>query len=173
MIQTHAIEITDERRNQRAPNFTLRATNGPSTALGTSLDVTLYKFAGKKRALLYFPVSLADEHSKLFARNIAALRDELKESDAVFLPIVIGDENAAREWADENAKGYAVLSEAEGSVREKYFEYFQVDASHALFVLLDIYCAPLVISHAANALELMTPTEMTKRLNVLVCACSE
>lgn len=167
------IEITDERRNQRAPNFTLRATNGPSTALGTSLDVTLYKFAGKKRALLYFPVSLADENSKLFARNIAALRDELNESDAVFLPLVNGDENSAREWANENAKGFSVLLDTDARARNKYFEYFEIDASHALFVLLDVYCAPLVISHAANALELMTPTEMTKWLNVLVCACSE
>ncbi len=158
-------EITDERRNQRAPNFTLRATNG--------LDVTLYKFAGKKRALLYFPVSLDDEHSKLFARNIAALRDELNESDAVFLPIVNGDENAAREWANENAKGYSVLLDKAARVRKKYFEYFEVEASHSLFVLLDIYCAPLLYSHAANALELMPPNELTKWLNVLVCACSE
>ena len=163
-------EITDERRNQRAPNFILRATNG--------LDVTLYKFAGKQRALLYFPVSLADENSKLFARNIAALRDELNESDAVFLPIVIGEENDARAWANENAKWFSVLLDADARVRKKYFQYFEIDASNsdaslALFVLLDVYCAPLVYSHAANALELMSPGEMTKWLNVLVCACSE
>lgn len=158
-------EITDERRNQRAPNFTLGATNG--------LDVQLYKFAGKKRPLLYFPVSLADEPSKLFARNIAALREELTESDGAFLPIVNGDAELARVWTDENAKGYSVLLDTDGSVRKKYYEYFEIDQSHALFVLLDIYCAPLVISHAANALELMPPAEMTKWLNVLVCACSE
>jgi peroxiredoxin len=158
-------EITDERRNQRAPNFTLHATNG--------LDVTLYKFAGKKRPLLYFPLSLDDEPSKLFARNIAALRDELNESDGAFLPIVQGDAEVAKAWADENAKGYSVLLDTDGIVRKKYYEYLEVDQTHALFVLLDIYCAPLVISHAANALELMSPDEMTKWLNVLVCACSE
>lgn len=158
-------EITDERRNQRAPNFTLPATNG--------LDVTLYKFAGKKRPLLYFPVSLDEEPSKLFARNIAALRDELSESDGAFMPIVRGDAEAAKAWADENARGYSVLVDADGSVRKKYYEYLEIDPTHALFVLLDIYCAPLVISHAPNALELMSPTDMTKWLNVLVCACSE
>ena len=147
-------EITDERRNQRAPNFTLHATN--------RLDVTLYKFAGKKHPLLYFPVSLADEPSKLFARNIAALRDELVEADGVFLPIVNGDADLARAWTDENARGYSVLLDPDDSIRKKYFEYFEIDQSHALFVLLDIYCAPLVISHAANALELMPPAEMTK-----------
>lgn len=158
-------EITDERRNQRAPNFALRATNG--------LDVTLYKFAGKKRPLLYFPVSLDDEPSKLFARNIAALREELTEADGVFLPIVTGEAAATRAWADENDKGYLVLLDKDGAVRKKYFEYLEIDPTHALFVLLDIYCAPLVVSHAPNALELMSPTEMTKWLNVLVCACSE
>lgn len=158
-------EITDERRNQRAPNFTLHATNG--------LDVTLYKFAGRKRPLLYFPVSLTDEPSKLFARNIAALRDELAEADGVFLPIVPNDPETARLWTDENAKGYSVLLDPDNTVRKKYYENFEIDQTHALFVLLDIYCAPLVISHAANALELMPPAEMTKWLNVLVCACSE
>ncbi len=165
MVHPHVQEITDERRNQRAPNFTLRATNG--------LDVTLYKLAGRKRALLYFPVSLQDEASKFFARNVAALRDELNESDAVFLPIVQGDETAARAWADENARRYSVLMDIDAHVRNRYFEYFEINSSHALFVLLDVYCAPLVISHAANALELMSPDEMQKWLNVLVCACSE
>lgn len=158
-------EIADERRNQRAPNFTLPATNG--------LDVTLFKFAGRKRPLLYFPVSLDDEPSKLFARNIASMRAELDDADAVFLPIVNDDADAARTWASENARGCSVLLDAGASVRKKYFEYFEVDASHALFVLLDIYCAPLVFSHAANALELIPPNEMQKWLNVLVCACSE
>lgn len=157
-------EITDERRNQRAPNFTLHATNG--------LDVTLFKFAGRKRPLLYFPVSLADEPSKLFTRNVTALREELNEADAVFLPIVADGEGAGA-WADENAKGLSVLLDADGAVRKKYYEYFEIDQTHALFVLLDIYCAPLVISHVENALELMPPAEMTKWLNVLVCACSE
>lgn len=165
MIQTHAVEITGAMRDQRAPNFTLPATNGPT--------VTLFSFAARKRPLLYFPVSLGDEPSKLFARNIASLRDEFDESDAVFLPIVTGTADAGREWANENAHGHSVLLDADSRVRAKYYEYFEVEPAHALFVLLDIYCAPLVISHAANALELMSPTEMTKWLNVLVCACSE
>ena len=158
-------EITDERRNQRAPNFTLRATNG--------LDVSLFKFAARKRPLLYFPVSLDDESSKLFARNVTALREQLDEADGVFLPIVSGDEATARTWANENAKGYSVLMDMDGAIRKRYFEYFEVPQTHALFVLLDIYCAPLVISHSPNALELMPPGEMQKWLNVLVCACSE
>lgn len=165
MIQTHIQEITDERRKQRTPNFSLRATDGTKVAL--------YKFAGRKRPLLFFPVSRDDEPSKLFARNIAALRDAFFESDAVFLPILNADLHSGQEWADENAKGFSVLLDAETSVRKRYYEYFEVDPSHALFVLLDIYCAPLVISHAANALELMSPDEMQKWLNVLVCACCE
>lgn len=163
--QSEIREITDERRNQRAPNFTLPATNG--------LDVTLYKYAGRKRPLLFFPTSLAEESSKLFARNIAALRDELTEADAVFLPILTGDMERARAWAEENVKGSSVLVDAADRVRQRYYEYLEVDPTHALFVLLDMYCAPVVISHAANALELMPPAEMTKWLNVLVCACSE
>lgn len=162
---TQTLEITGKRRNQRAPNFTLPAANG--------LDVTLFKFSGRKRPLLYFPVSPDDESSKLFARNIAAMRDELNESDAVFLPIVQGEGERARAWADENAKGAAVLMDADGQVRSKYFQYFEIDPPHALFVLLDIYCAPLVISHSTNALELMSPTEMSKWLNLLVSACNE
>lgn len=159
------IEITGERRNLRAPNFTLPATNG--------LEVTLYQFAARKRPILFFPAALADAPSKLFARNIAALRDELNEADAVFLPILSADADAARPWADENAKGYSVLLDGDGRVRSKYLEYFETPSSDVLLVLLDLYCAPLAISHAANALELMPPDEMTKWLNVLVCACSE
>jgi len=163
LAQTY--EITDERRNQRAPNFTLSATNG--------LDVSLYKFAGRKRALLFFPSSIDDRASKMFARNIASMRDELNESDAVFLPIVDADEDKARVWVDENAKGASVLRDMEGRVREKYYNYFEIEKSHALFVMLDVYCAPLIVSHAANAVELIPPNELPKWLNVLVCACSE
>lgn len=159
------IEITDERRTQRAPNFTLPATN--------ALEVTLYKFAGRKRPVLFFPVSLDDESSKLFARNLAALRDELDGADAVFLPIVDADGERVRAWANENAGGVSVLMDADSRVRKKYYEYVQVDAAHALLVLLDLYCAPLVYSHAANAVQLMSPAEMQKWLNVLVNACSE
>jgi peroxiredoxin len=162
---TQAIEITDARREQRAPNFTLPAANG--------LDVTLYRFAGRKRAVLYFPVSPGDAASQLYARNLAALRVEWDDADAVFLPILAADAETARAWADENARGYSVLRDADGRVRDTYFSYFQVTASHALLVLLDVYCAPLIISHAAHASELLPPAELPKWLNVLVCACSE
>ena len=163
LAQTY--EITDERRNQRAPNFTLRATNG--------LDVSLYKFAGRKRALLFFPVSVKDEASKMFARNLASMRDEMDESDAVFLPILNADENTARSWANENAKDVSVLLDTNGRVHNAYYNYFEIETSHTLFVMLDIYCAPLIVSHAANATELIPPNELPKWLNVLVCACSE
>ena len=159
------IEITDARREQRAPNFTLCATNG--------LDVTLYKFAGRKRAVLYFPVSARDKASQMYARNLAALRADWDDADAVFLPILDCDAETARAWAEENARGYAVLMDAEGRVREKYFRYFETELAHALLVLLDVYCAPLVISRAPQANALMPPTELPKWLNVLVCACSE
>lgn len=162
---SQTIEITDARREQRAPNFTLPAANG--------LDVTLYKFAGRKRAVLYFPVSPGDAASQLVARNLAALHVERDDADAVFLPILAADAAAARAWADENARGDSVLYDADGRVRERYFAYFEVERSHALLALLDMYCAPLVISHAANAAELLPPGELSKWLNVLVCACSE
>lgn len=162
---TQTIEITDARREQRAPNFTLPAADG--------LDVTLYKFAGRKRAVLYFPVSPGDAASQLYARNLAALRTEWDDADAVFLPILAADAATPRAWADENARGYSVLQDADGRVREKYFAYFEVERAHALLVLLDVYCAPLVISYAANAAELLPPGELPKWLNVLVCACSE
>lgn len=159
------IEITDARREQRAPNFTLPAATG--------LDVTLYKFAGRKRAVLYFPVSPGDAASQLYARNLAALRAEWDDADAVFLPVLAEDAVTARAWAEENARGYSVLCDADGHVRDKYFLLFDVPPAHALLVLLDIYCAPLVISHAANAAELLSPTELPEWMNVLVCACSE
>lgn len=163
LAQTY--EITDERRNQRAPNFTLPAVDG--------LDVSLYKFSGRKRALLYFPVSVEDDASKMFARNIVSMREDLNDSDAVFLPILNADENVARRWADENAKGGPALRDAGGRVREKYYNYFEIEKTHALFVMLDVYCAPLIVSHAANAVDLIPPQELPKWLNVLVCACSE
>lgn len=164
-MKSHMQEITDERRNQRVSNFTLPATNGT--------EVTLYKFAAKKRPLLFFPVSADDEPSKLFSRNLASFRDELVESDAVFLPILKVDTETARLWAEENAKGYPALIDADGSIRKKFFEYFEVDPAQALFVLLNIYITPVVIAHSTNALELLPPAEMQKWLNVLAAMCSE
>lgn len=164
-MRTRMQEIADERRKQRVSNFTLPATNGT--------DVTLYKFAAKKRPLLFFPVSLEDGSSKLFARNLAAFREELNEADAVFLPIVNRDAEAARTWAEENAGGYSVLIDTDGTVRRKFFDYFGVDPAHALFVLLDLYITPVLISHSPNALELLPPDEMQKWLNVLAAMCSE
>ena len=107
------LEITDARREQRAPNFTLPATNG--------LDVTLYKFAGRKRAVLYFPVSADDAASQLYARNLAARRADWDDADAVFLPILQTDAASARAWAAENARGYNVLTDADGRRRSDWY----------------------------------------------------
>jgi peroxiredoxin len=164
-MQENVMEITDERRKRRVPNFTLPAVSG--------LDVTLYKYAGRKRPVLFFPVSLEDEASGLFARNMTAMRESLDEADAVFLPIVRGDTEAVKRWAAENAKGATVLNDEDGRVRQKYFEYFEVGTSEALLVLLTIYCEPIAIAHSANAAELMGPGELSKWLNMVMFACSE
>lgn len=160
-----AIEITDARREQRAPNFILPAANG--------LEISLYKFSGRKRPVLYFPVSADDAASKMVARNFAALRADLDENDAVFLPILQCNAETAIAWAEENARGYSVLLDADGRVREKYFRYFEIEPAHALLVLLDMYCAPFIISHNADATALLSSAELSQWLNVLVCACSE
>jgi peroxiredoxin len=164
-METHIQEVTGEKRERRVPNFTLPAASG--------LDVTLYKFAGRKRPILFFPVSFNDASSKLFSRNLTAMREQLDEADAVFLPILEADKETVKAWAEENAKGASVLADTEGRVRQKFFEYFEVGAAEALLVLLTIYCEPIVIAHAPNAGELMTAVEMSKWMNMVMFACSE
>jgi hypothetical protein len=164
-METHIQEITGEKRERRVPNFTLPAASG--------LDVTLYKFAGRRRPILFFPVSFNDESSKLFARNLTAMREQLDDADAVFLPILAADKDVVKAWAEENAKVATVLADTEGRVRQKFFEYFELGVSEALLVLLTIYCEPIVIAHAPNAGELMTPGEMSKWMNMVMFACSE
>ncbi len=164
-MESKMIEVTDERRKRRVPNFTLPAVSG--------LDVTLYKYAGRKRPVLFFPISTEDESSKLFARNLTAMREPLDEADAVLLAVLTGTADAVKEWATENAKGATVLNDAEGKIRQKYLEYFEVGTNEALFVLLTLYCEPIATAHGSDASELMRPGEMSQWMNMVMFACSE
>lgn len=160
-----AVEIRGELKNARLPNFTLPASHGDA--------VTLYKLRGQKRAVLFFVDGVHDRISQGYARQFTNHRELFDEYNALPLPIVRADVDATKEWAHEFARGYAALSDADGSVKQKYAAALNVDPSDALVVILDAFCAPRALSHAPNAGGLIAPNEITSWLRLIDCECDE
>lgn len=160
-----AVEVRDARKNQRLPNFTLPATNGE--------NVTLYNLRGRKRAVLFFVEDVSDRIGQGYARQFTNHRALFDEYNALPLPIVRANLDATQAWAHEFARGYAALSDADGSVKQKYAAALNVPATDALLVILDSFCAPRAYSHGGNAGELIAPGEITSWLRLIDCECDE
>lgn len=160
-----AFEIRDERKNRRAPDFTLPASDGRS--------VSLYRLPGSKRAVLFF----AHDHNcrvcQGYAGQLTRQRSLYDECNAVPLIILPDDLAIARRWAREFARGYPVLADVGGGIRDRYLEYFNSDNSDVLLSVLDIYAAPRAISVAADAGGLVAPGEVAGWLRLLDFECDE
>lgn len=160
-----ADEIRGELKNQRLPNFTLPSSHGDA--------VTLYKLHGRKRAVLFFVDDVNDRTSQGYARQLTNQRELFQEYNALPLPIARADLQTTKEWADEFARGYAALSDADGGIKQKYAALLGVNAQDALLVILDSFCAPRALSHAADAGGLIAPSEITSWLRLFDCECDE
>lgn len=160
-----ADEIRGALKNQRLPNFTLPSSRGDA--------VTLYKLPRRKRAVLFFVDDANDRVSQGYARQLTNQRELFEEYNALPLPIVRADLQTTKEWAHEFARGYAALSDADGNVKQEYAALLGVNATEALLVILDSFCAPRAVSHAADAGGLIAPNEITSWLRLLDCECDE
>lgn len=158
-------EIRGELKNQRAPNFTLPSSHGG--------EVTLYKLPGRKRAVLFFVRDAADRISQGYVRQLTNERALFDEYNALPIPILTADAETTREWANEFARGYAGLSDENGSVRARYDRALGIEPSRALLVVLDTYCVPRVVSSAEDAGGLIAPAEVTGWLRLLDYECDE
>ncbi len=160
-----AIQIRDERKNRRLPNFTLPATQGE--------DVTLYNLRGRKRAVLFFAHPAAERVCQGYARQLTNQRAAFDEYNALPLLILPDALPTATEWAREFARGYAALSDAEGRVKQKYAAALDVPSADVLLVILDSYCAPRAYAFGGDAGELVAPSEIMEWLKLLDCECDE
>lgn len=160
-----AVEMRGALKNARLPNFTLPATNGE--------NVTLYNLRGRKRAVLFFVDAASDRIGQGYARQFTNHRELFDEYNALPLPIVRANLDATQVWAHEFARGYAALSDADGSVKQKYAAALDVPAPDALLVILDSFCAPRAYSHGGDAGALITPSEITSWLRLIDCECDE
>lgn len=160
-----AVEIRDERRNTRAPNFTLPATDGSM--------VTLYQLKGRKRAVLFFGHDHRERVCQGYARQLANQRAAFDEFNAAPLFILPDNLEAARAWAHEFARGYPALSDEDGRVRETFARYCNVAPANVMLVLLDSFSALRVFSSASEAGGLLAPGEVMSWLRLLDCECDE
>jgi peroxiredoxin len=160
-----ATEIRGELKNQRLPNFTL-----PSSAGGT---VTLYKLGGHRRAVLFFVDDPADRTAQGYARQLTNARPLFDDYNGVPLPIVTADLPVTKAWADEFARGYAALSDPQGTVKQKYAALFGISPADALLVIADTYYAPRAISSAPDGGGLIAPGEVASWLRLFDCECDE
>ncbi len=160
-----ADEIRGALKNQRLPNFTLPATRGDA--------VTLYKLQGRKRAVLFFVDEVNALVSQGYARQLTQPRELFEEYNALPLPIARADLETTKEWAHEFARAYAALSDADGSVKRKYAALLGVNPTETLLVILDSFCAPRAVSHAADAGGLIAPAEIVSWLRLIDCECDE
>lgn len=160
-----ATEIRGDLKNQRLPNFTL-----PSSAGG---EVTLYALPGRKRAVLFFVDDAYDRTSQGYARQLTNHRASFDEYNAVPLPILSADPETTARWAHEFARGYPCLSDAGGTLKQKYAEPFGVAPAGALLAILDSFCAPRAISNSPDAGGLIAPAEVLAWLRLLDNECDE
>lgn len=160
-----AVELRGELKNARLPNFALPATNGDR--------VTLYNLRGRKRAVLFFVDAANDRISQGYARQLTHPRALFDEYNALPVPIVRAHLDATQQWAHEFARGYAALSDADGSVKQKYAAALGIAATDVLLVILDSFCAPRAYSHGGDAGELIAPGEITSWLRLIDCECDE
>lgn len=160
-----AVEIRDARKNQRMPNFTLRATDGA--------EVTLYKLRGRKRPVLFFAHAATERVCQGYARQLTNQRALFDEYNAQPLLILPDDLETARAWAHEFARGYPALSDAGARVKGQYAKLLDVPADHVLLLILDSFCAPRAVSFGKDAGALIAPSEITSWLRLLDYECDE
>lgn len=160
-----AVEILDNRKNQRMPNFTLPAANGE--------NVTLFQLPGRKRPVLFFAHAADERVCQGYARQLTQLRALYEEYNA--LPLLILPDDVARlaAWAHEFANGYPVLADVGGQVKQKYASALSADPNKVLLVILDAYCAPRAYASAADAGGLIAPSEIVNWLRLMDCECDE
>jgi len=89
------------------------------------------------------------------------------------LPVLAADEEPTKQWAHEFARGYAALSDANGTVKQKYAALLGVNPTGALLVILDSYLAPRAFSCADDAGGLVAPDEVTGWLRLMDTECDE
>ncbi|HZQ11106.1 MAG TPA: redoxin domain-containing protein [Anaerolineae bacterium] len=161
-----ALEIRDERKNQRLPNFTLPATNGA--------DVTLYQLRGK-RAVLFFAHTASERICQGYARQLTMSnhRALFEEYNALPLLILPTELETARSWAHAFAHEYPALADVDGRAKQRISKVLGVDASNVLLVILDAYCAPRAYSSATDAGGLIAPSEIMEWLRLIDCECDE
>ncbi len=161
-----AVEIRDERKNQRVPNFTLPSTNGA--------DVTLYQLRGK-RAVLFFAHTASERICQGYARQLTMPKQRalFEEYNALPLLILPDELETARGWANEFAHEYPALSDVDGRAKQRIAKALGVDASNVLLVILDSFCAPRAYSSATDAGGLIAPSEIMEWLRLIDCECDE
>lgn len=160
-----AVEIRNERRNQRAPNFTLTATNGK--------QVTLYRLPGRKRGVIFFAHPPDERICQGYMRQLTRLRAAFDEYHALPLLVVPAALEDAQRWAHEFARGYPALADSAGRVKQQYANYLNVDAGMVFLVILDSYSAVRAISFAPESGGLIAPYEIAAWLRLLDCECDE
>lgn len=160
-----AVEVRGERKNQRLPNFTLPTTDGT--------PVTLYQLRGRKRPVLFFGHTASERICQGYARQLTNHRELLEEYNALPLLILPDELEAARGWAEEFARGYPALSDADRRVRAMYYAALEIPVDHVAVIILDSFCAPRAYSAAPDAGALIVPSEITSWLRLLDCECDE
>jgi peroxiredoxin len=159
-----ATEVRDARKNSRAPNFTLASTTGD--------QVTLYNLR-RKRPVLFFAHAHDERICQGYARQLTNQRAAFDEYEATPLLVVPNGIVEARAWAEQFAREYPALADPGGRVHKQYAEFFGVDATGVLLVVLDSFFAPRVYSAAPEAGGLVAPGEVTGWLRLLDCECDE
>lgn len=160
-----AVAIRDERKDRRAPEFTLPSTDGQT--------LSLHRLRGRKRPVLFFAHSHACRVCQGYARQLTDRRALFEEYNAVPLLILPNDLDSARSWANEFARGYPALSDAGGQCKQAYASYLDAEPSGVFLVVLDSFAAPRAVSAAPDAGGLIAPGEAMAWLRLIDCECDE
>ncbi len=135
----------------------------------------LNQFRGRRQLAVFFAHSADCRACAGYARQLAAVRDQLADADSRAFAIVPGGPAEAAYWRAEATDRIPILADRNGRWKESIAAYLQLDADGrgAMLVALDRFLAPRAASIADDAGGLITPGQAVEWLEFAALECAE